>query len=213
MRKPKRLAALCAAFFMAVCLCSTVVYAEETPAGSASSAPESSAPAGADLPSGTGTVKEVYTDEDGRKFYTVQTPAGNTFYLIIDFTQQTENVYFLDAVAEKDLLALIEQAGGTVATVPESSAPDPNTGDTPVSEPSGEEAAGQTEGESNSGLFSMILIVVVVVIGGGAALYFKVIRKKRGNQSTHEEYEEDDISDEPETDLPPWDDEQEDDHV
>ena len=208
MRKPKRLAALCAAFFMAVSLCSTVVHAEEAPAGSVSSVP-----AGDGLPSGTGTVKEVYTDEDGRKFYTVQTPAGNTFYLIIDFTQQTENVYFLDAVAEKDLLALIEQAGGTVATVPESSAPDPNTGDTPVSEPSGEEATGQTEGKNSTGLFSMILIVAVVVIGGGAALYFKVIRKKRSNPSTHEEYEEDDISDEPETDLPPWDDEQEDDHV
>lgn len=212
MRKPKRLAALCAAFFMAVCLCSTVVHAEETPAGSASSAPESSVPAGADLPSGTGTVKEVYTDEDGRKYYTVQTPTGNTFYLIIDFTQQTENVYFLDAVAEKDLLALIEQAGGTVTAGTEST-PDEEAGDVPVSEPSGEEAAGQTEGENNSGLFSMILVAAVVVIGGGAALYFKVIRKKRGNPSTHEEYEEDDISDEPETDLPPWDDEQEDDHV
>ncbi len=208
MRKPKRLAALCAAFFMAVSLCSAAVHAEEAPAGSVSSVP-----AGDGLPSGTGTVKEVYTDEEGRKFYTVQTPAGNTFYLIIDFTQQTENVYFLDAVAEKDLLALIEQAGGTVATVPESSAPDPNTGDTPVSEPSGEEATGQTEGKNSTGLFSMILIVAVVVIGGGAALYFKVIRKKRGNPSTHEEYEEDDTSDEPETDLPPWDDEQEDDHV
>lgn len=200
MRKPKRLAALCAAFFMAVSLCSTVVHAEEAPAGSVSSVP-----AGDGLPSGTGTVKEVYTDEDGRKFYTVQTPAGNTFYLIIDFTQQTENVYFLDAVAEKDLLALIEQAGGTVTDETEST-PDEEVGDTPVSEPSGEEAAGQTEGENNSGLFSMILVAAVVVIGGGAALYFKVIRKKRGNPSTHEEYEEDNISDEPETDLPPWDD-------
>ena len=98
MRKPKRLAALCAAFFMSLCLCAAV-HAEETPAGSASSDP-----AGTVLPSGTGTVKEVYADEDGRKFYTVQTPAGNTFYLIIDFTQQTENVYFLDAVAEQDWL-------------------------------------------------------------------------------------------------------------
>ena len=209
MRKPKRLAALCAAFFMAVCLCSTAVHAEEAPAGSASSAPESSAPAEAGLPSGTGTVKEGYTDEDGRKFYTVQTPAGNTFYLIIDFTQQTENVYFLDAVAEKDLLALIEQAGGTVTAGTEST-PDEEAGDTPVSEPSGEEAAGQTE--SSSGLFSMILVGAVVVIGGGAALYFKGFRKKRGSQSSQEEYEED-ISDEPEADLPPWDDEQEDDHV
>ena len=196
MRKPKRLAALCAAFFMSLCLCAAA-HAEEAPAGSASSDP-----AGSVLPSGTGTVKEVYADEEGRKFYTVQTPAGNTFYLIIDFTQQTENVYFLDVVAEKDLLALIEQAGGTVATVPESSAPDTSTGDAPTSQPSGEAPAEQPE---SSGLFSMILVGAVVVIGGGAALYFKVIRKKRVGQSTHEEYEEDDISDEPEADLPPWD--------
>ena len=210
MRNPKRLATLCAASFMAICLCSTAVHAEEPPAGSASSAPESSIPAGADLPSGTGTVKEVYTDDDGRKFYTVQTPAGNTFYLIIDFTQQTENVYFLDAVAEMDLLTLIEQAGGTVATVPESSAPDTKTGDAPTSQPSGETPAEQPE---SSGLFSMILVGAVVVIGGGTALYFKVIRKKHSSQSAHEEYEENYDSGEQETDLPPWDDEQEDDHV
>lgn len=204
MRKPKRLAALCATFFMSLCLCAAV-HAEEAPAGSASSDPAESV-----LPSGTGTVKEVYADEDGRKFYTVQTPAGNTFYLIIDFTQQTENVYFLDAVAEKDLLALIEQAGGTVATVPESSTPDTNTGDAPTSQPSGEAPAEQPE--SNRGLFSMILVGAVVVIGGGAALYFKVIRKKRGGQSTSAEYEEEYVPNEPEADLPPWD-EQEDDHV
>ena len=204
MKKSKRLAALCAAFFMNLCLCAAA-HAEEAPAGSASSDP-----AGSVLPSGTGTVKEVYADEEGRKFYTVQTPAGNTFYLIIDFTQQTENVYFLDAVAEKDLLALIEQAGGTVATVPESSAPDTNTGDAPTSQPSGEAPAEQPE--SSSGLFSMILVGAVVVIGGGAALYFRVIRKKRGGQSTSTEYEEEYVSNEPEADLPPWD-EQEDDHV
>ncbi len=204
MRTPKRLAALCAAFFMSLCLCAAV-HAEEAPAGSASSDP-----AGSILPSGTGTVKEVYTDEDGRKFYTVQTPAGNTFYLIIDFTRQTENVYFLDAVAEKDLLALIEQAGGTVATTPESSVPGTNTGDAPTSQPSGEAPAEQPE--SSSGLFSMILVGAVVVIGGGAALYFRVIRKKRSGQSTSTEYEEEYVSNEPEADLPPWD-EQEDDHV
>ena len=62
MRKSKRLAALCAAFFMSLCLCAAV-HAEEAPAGSANSDP-----AGSILPSGTGTVKEVYADEDGRKF-------------------------------------------------------------------------------------------------------------------------------------------------
>lgn len=206
MRKPKRLAALCAAFFMSLCLCSSAVYAEEAPAGSASSDP-----AGDALPSGTGTVKEVYTDEDGRRFYTIQTPVGNTFYLIIDFTKQSENVYFLDAVAEQDLLALIEQAGGTVVTAPESSAPDTNTGNAPA--PTSIGGAGeQPKVENNNGLFSMILIAAVVVIGGGAALYFKVIRKKQGGQNVHEEYEEEYVPDEPEDDLPPWE-EQEDENV
>ena len=204
MRKPKRLAALCAAFFMNLCLCSAAAHAEEAPAGSASSNL-----AGTVLPSGTGTVKEVYTDEDGRRFYTIQTPAGNTFYLIIDFTQQTENVYFLDAVAEKDLLALAEKAGNAVLIDTESSIPGTSTKADPASQPSGEAPAEQPE---SSALFSMILIGTVVVIGGGAALYFKVIRKKSGGQNTHEEYEEEYVPDEPEADLPPWD-EQEDDHV
>lgn len=200
MRKPKRLAALCAAFFMSLCLCSAAVHAEEATAGSASSDP-----AGDALPSGTGTVKEVYTDEDGRRFYTIQTPVGNTFYLIIDFTKQSENVYFLDAVAEQDLLALIEQAGGTVVTAPESSAP------APIPTNGGEEVE-RPKDENSRTLFSMILIAAVVVIGGGAALYFKVIRRKQGGQSAHEEYEEEYVPDEPEDDLPPWE-EQEDENV
>ena len=206
MIKPKRLAALCAAFFMGLCLFSSVAHAEEAPAGSVSSDP-----AGDVLPSGTGTVKEVYTDEGGRRFYTIQTPAGNTFYLIIDFTKQSENVYFLDAVAEQDLLALIEQAGGTVATAPESSA-DKEAGNKPVPGSSGGEAAEQPEGGNGSGLFSMILIAAVVVIGGGAALYFKVIRKKRSGENAQAEYEEEHVFDDPEDDLPPWD-EQEDENV
>lgn len=207
MRNPKRLAALCAAFFMSLCLFTVAAHAETAPAGSASSVPD-----GAGLPSGTGTVKEVYTDEDGRKFYTIQTPAGNTFYLIIDFTQQTENVYFLDAVAEQDLLALIEQAGGTVVTAPESSAPDTGAVYAPAPTSSGGETGEQPKGENNNGLFSMILAGAVVVIGGGAALYFKVIRKRQGGQSAHEEYEEEYVPDEQEDDLPPWE-EQEDENV
>jgi len=207
MRNPKRLAALCAAFFMSLCLFTVAAHAETAPAGSASSDP-----AGDALPSGTGTVKEVYTDEDGRKFYTIQTPVGNTFYLIIDFTQQTENVYFLDAVAEQDLLALIEQAGGTVVTAPESSALNTNTGNAPAPTSSGGATGEQPKGENNHALFSMILIAVVVMIGGGAALYFKVIRKKQGGQIAHEEYEEEYVPDEPEDDLPPWE-EQEDENV
>ena len=92
-----------------LCLCFSVVHAEE-----ATAAPGTGSKTETVLPPGTGEVAEVYADENGRKFYTIQTPAGNTFYLVIDFTKETENVYFLDAVAEKDLLALAEKAGNAI---------------------------------------------------------------------------------------------------
>lgn len=48
------------------------------------------------------------TDADGKEFFTITTPAENVFYLVIDRQRETENVYFLNAVTEADLLALAE---------------------------------------------------------------------------------------------------------
>ena len=67
-------------------------------------------------PSGNLTViDDVHqtTDEDAiedKQFITVQSKNGNTFYIIIDRSGDTENVYFLNAVDEADLLALTEDA-------------------------------------------------------------------------------------------------------
>ncbi len=63
-------------------------------------------------PDGTATVIETVTEADGREFYTITTPDGNVFYLVIDFARQADNVYFLDAVTEEDLLGMTES--GTV---------------------------------------------------------------------------------------------------
>lgn len=42
-----------------------------------------------------------------QEFYQVQSKNGNTFYIIVDRTKNTENVYFLNQVDEADLMALI----------------------------------------------------------------------------------------------------------
>lgn len=207
MKRAKRLAALCAAFLLSICPLSFAVHAAQAPAESARETA---------LPPGTGKVAEFYTDETGRKFYTIQTPAGNTFYLVIDYTKQSENVYFLDAVSEKDLIALAEKEGSVVPPQTENS-------DSDFAEPSSEpadDAVPEQPKAGNNSLPHMILVVVIVVIGGGVGLYFAITRKKRGSHSTHNEYEEEEyIPDEPETetdiynesmetetDLPPWED-------
>lgn len=145
-------------------------------------------------PSGTGTVVDNATDEDGKEFYTIITPAENVFYLIIDRQRGTENVYFLNAVTEADLLALAEMPEETVTPAPE---PEPDPDPAPTPEPTPE-----PETKSNAG--TLLLVAAVVLIGGGAAWYFKIYRPKQQRAAEPEE----DYGDESDYDNgPPWDEE------
>jgi len=165
-------------------------------------------------PDGTGTVLDSATNEDGKQFYTITTPAGNIFYLIIDLERDSENVYFLDAVTEKDLLALAEKSEDTGENV---SAISDNT--TPaVTEPELESET-PTEPETNSGGGNggIIVIVLIVLAAGGAGYYFKIYRPKQEQADSEDEYEYEANEDgddygeyedtEPEDDTPAWDEE------
>lgn len=63
-------------------------------------------------PDGQATVTDNATEADGKEFYTFTTPEGNVFYLVIDHERKSENVYFLNAVTETDLLALAAKTEG-----------------------------------------------------------------------------------------------------
>lgn len=118
------------------------------------------------VPAGTGTVIDSGTDEDGKEFYTIQTPDEAVFYLIIDRQRGAENVYFLDAVAAKDLLSLVK--------------PDAEPSDTPtttmaVAQP---EAPAQPAQQGFSNLWLLLAALVVVAVSGGAGYYFKIYRPR-----------------------------------
>ncbi len=160
-------------------------------------------------PDGTGTVTDTATDEDGKQFYTITTPAGNTFYLIIDLERNSDNVYFLDAVTEADLLALAELSGETVTTAAETEQEadtDTDTDAEPVVEPETE----HPESGGNAGM--LLLVTAVVLIGGVAGYYFKIYRPK--HQAASEEDYSGEADDYPEAfegedyeDEAPWDEE------
>lgn len=73
-------------------------------------------------PDGQGTVMDNATSENGKEFFTISTPAENVFYLIIDRERNSENVYFLNAVTEADLMALaetdVDAVAGTASDIP-----------------------------------------------------------------------------------------------
>jgi hypothetical protein len=209
MRKFRMMAALCAAFLLALSF-STVAYAsggEPVPEEVAETpAPEPEAAPNPFTPAGTGTVIDNATDEDGKEFYTIMTPDENVFYLVIDRQREQENVYFLNAVTEKDLLALAEKSG----EVEQSTDPAPTVTPEPTPEPETKPAPEPEKG----GMGMMIFVILVVLVGGGAAYYFKIYRPKQQQADTGDDYDEYETGDEyeadgpdaqQEDDTPPWD--------
>ena len=137
-------------------------------------------------PEGTGTVVDNATDGDGKEFFTITTPSENVFYLIIDRQRDGQNVYFLNAVTEKDLLALAEKDPEPEVTEPVME-PEPET--EPPTEPEPEKASGFPMG-------NILMIAAVLLAGGGAGYYFKIYRPKHeAPDMDDEEYDYEDEAD------------------
>lgn len=141
-------------------------------------------------PEGTGTVVDNATGEDGKEFFTITTPNENIFYLVIDRQREDNNVYFLNAVTEKDLLALAEADPEPEATEPVAEPePDPKPDVRPEPE------ATEPVKDTSSNLGNILIVLAVLLVGGGAAYYFKIYRPKHEAPDLDEDdfdYEEDD---------------------
>ena len=140
-------------------------------------------------PDGQATVIDWATDYDGKEFYTFKTPAGNVFYLIIDHLRGADNVYFLNAVTEQDLIALAEQSkntnnSGGISVIPTTQPPTENKPDDKPDNPPSKQ-------KSNTGMIIFVLLGVAAV--GGVAYYMKIIRPK---QQANNDDEDDDIPNE-----------------
>ena len=233
----KRIAALAALFMlMAVFTFSLTVFAEPVDTTTAPAAPaapvaETTAPAPAPTvaptvpaptlspnaltPNGQASVLNYYqSDSDDKEFYTITTPAGNVFYLVVDGARGSENVYFLNAVTESDLMALAAANDRiTISSIPPSqtcTCSDKCTdghvnGDCPVCKTDISKCVGSTSstvdeanpsglGENsekggNNDMTMYIIIGAAFVLVAGIGIYMKIVKPKKQGTSFDDDEE------------------------
>lgn len=117
--------------------------------------------------------------DDGEKvFYTVTTAEGDTFYMVIDQTQNNDNVYLLNAVTRADLEAL------AVADAPEQESGEEDNLLTALQNEKNDTSTveADTKTSKSSGISPQIIMIVLVLIGGGLYYYLKVYKNKKEQQ-------------------------------
>ena len=141
---------------------------------------------------GSGTVQS-YTEDGEKEFYTIISENGSTFYLVIDTEKNSQNVYFLKAVDEIDLLQLVGEQITYVDILVETT--EATTEEvTQTTTQSFEEVLAEN---TTIGL-TEIAVIAIVVFGIGFLIYNKkkgkgAVSKNSKNQNNllFDEYEDD----------------------
>lgn len=130
---------------------------------------------------GNGEVVDHITDDSSKEFYTIRTANNNTFYMVIDHSATSENVYMLSSIDEADLSEFIKET--EKETQKETQPPvilEENIQKEPVTE----------EVEKESGMpknLGGMLVIAVIAVFGVAAYYFLKIKPKKEEEEPESE--------------------------
>lgn len=130
---------------------------------------------------GNGQLLDDITNDDTKQFLTVQTKNGNTFFMVIDRSRNSENVYMLSLVDERDLAEFIEEEE------PEPAEEKPAV---IVEEPRPEPVQEEIQPEPEKGGMGMGALLTIILLGAGCVggyYYFKIWKPKREEEEAESE--------------------------
>lgn len=130
---------------------------------------------------GNGQLLDDITDDETKQFLTVQTKNGNTFFMVIDRSRNSENVYMLSLIDENDLAEFLEEE------------PEPVEEEKPaviIEEPQPEPVAEESQPEPEKAGMNMGAVLTILVLGAGVVggyYYFKILKPKREEEEAESE--------------------------
>ena len=156
---------------------------EDAPADSADAVTENTESGTAFSTPGTATLQDSITDGSSKEFYTIRTANNNTFYLVIDKSATSNNVYMLSAVDENDLTEFLSdeelealkensENSKTGVVLPETTKESTETESSAVPE-----VTKPAEEKKSSSMKTVMTMILLLALGAvGAYYYFKIYK-------------------------------------
>ncbi len=140
---------------------------------------------------GNGLLLDDKSEDGTKQFLTIRTKKGNTFFMVLDRSNNTENVYMLSMIDEADLAEFIEDAAEkTKSEAPSLVIPqkEPILTDTGSTEKPGQDQT-ELEKKKATGMNTGTVFVLIVILAGGIGgfYYLKVVKPKREEEDAEVE--------------------------
>lgn len=153
-------------------------------------------------PDGNLEIVDYIVHED-KQFITVKSRSGAEFYIVIDRSRDSDNVYFLNQVDDVDLFALLEEDSAASCSCKEKCVDGAVNSDCLVCRMDMKSCAGKVSEVKSESISDsepdktekkqniLPVLVIVGVIGGGAVIGFLKLRKNKPKAASVPDFDDD----------------------
>ncbi|MBC5744887.1 DUF4366 domain-containing protein [Lachnospiraceae bacterium MD308] len=124
---------------------------------------------------GNGQLMDDFSEDETKQFLTIQSKSGNTYFMVLDRSNNTENVYMLSMIDENDLAEFIseeqKEKEQSAVVIPEKESPAVSA------EPEKEPVVEEKKGGINTR--ALLVVILLLTVGIGGFYYFKVIKLRQ----------------------------------